>query len=133
MMSASSASASVVNCTRFMTVLQRASLPQDRRQSSGRRTSCHRPSRTSLETCVPLYPYAQNKGKRVAIGSKVEALVCVLAHETRHMCQHHGSLKQSTFPTAYARNSRGQFSEVDTESYAVNRLRAWQRAQAQPQ
>lgn len=71
--------------------------------------------------------------ERVALGSKVEALVYVLAHETRHMCQHHERMGQSTFPTGYARNSCGQFSEVDTEAFAVNRLRAWRRAQEEPQ
>jgi Zn-dependent peptidase ImmA (M78 family) len=81
---------------------------------------------------VLLYQYAQHKGKRVALGSKVETLVYVLAHELRHLWQHHGSQRQSSFPTEYARNSRGQFSEVDTESYADNRLRAWRRRAKEP-
>ena len=71
--------------------------------------------------------------ERVALGSKVEALVYVLAYETRHMWQHHGTMRQSTFPAGYARNSRGQFSGVDTESSTVNRLRAAEkRLQAGP-
>jgi hypothetical protein len=76
---------------------------------------------------VTLYQYAQNKGKKLAIISKVEALVYILAHEMRHLWQDHGIERNSIFPTGYARNSRGRFSEVDTESYAVNQLRAWRR------
>ena len=53
-------------------------------------------------------------------------------HETRHIWQHHGGLKQSSFPTGYARNSRGQFSEVDTESFEVHKLRAWRRRAQEP-
>ena len=79
-----------------------------------------------------LYQWAQKKGKRVALGCKVEALVYVLAHELRHLWQDRGTMRQSTFPQRYARNSRGQFSEVDTEASAVNRLRAWRRQAQEP-
>ena len=74
----------------------------------------------------------QNKGKRVALGTKVEALVYVLAQELRHLWQGDGEVKQSPFPQGYVRNARGCFSEVDTESYAVNRLRAWRRRAQEP-
>jgi len=89
-------------------------------------------SRSGWHLHVYLYPYAQNKGKRVALGSKVEALVYVLAHKLRHLWQDHGRERQSIFPTGYCRNSRGQFSEVDTEAWAVNRLRAWRRRAQEP-
>lgn len=79
---------------------------------------------------IALYQDAQNKGKKLAVTSKVEALVYILAHEMRHLWQHHGSVQHSSFPTGYAKNARGRFSEVDTESYAVNRLRAWRRREA---
>lgn len=73
---------------------------------------------------MPLYPYAQHKGKRVE-GRGPD--LCLDARTA-------ASLAPLREPAAVvlscrARKSRGQFSEVDTEAFAVNRLRAWRRSQ----
>lgn len=77
-----------------------------------------------------LYQYAQHKGKKVCLANRTEALVYVLAHELRHLWQQHGLMKASMFPVGSVRNSKGRFSEVDTEAYAVHTLRAWRKWKA---
>jgi hypothetical protein len=49
----------------------------------------------------------------------------MLAHELRHMHQQHGYAVHSSFPVGRVKNARGRYSEVCTEVYAINRLRAW--------
>ncbi len=71
------------------------------------------------------YQYAQHKGRRVLLATRTEGLVYIAAHELRHIWQagrksHRG----------YFHNSRGQFSEVDTEAYALHMLRAWRKKEA---
>jgi len=64
---------------------------------------------------MPLYPYGQNKGKRGAFGSKAEALIYVLAQESRHTWQHH-----APFPTGRVELPRSVQRSGD-RTYAVNR------------
>jgi hypothetical protein len=74
---------------------------------------------------LSLYQYGQNKGKRHFLASREEALVYVAAHECRHFAQQYGKHRNCAFPLGYVRNARGRFSEIDTEAYAVHKLRAW--------
>jgi hypothetical protein len=75
-----------------------------------------------------LYQYAQHKGRRHWLASREEAAVYVLAHETRHFWQQHSRLRNCPFPEGRGRvSSRGVFSEVDTEAYAIHKLREWRR------
>lgn len=69
------------------------------------------------------YQYAQFKGKKYWVRNPIELLLVVLAHEARHFWQH--AMKNRR---GYAWGSRGKYSEIDTESYAINKLRAWRKA-----
>lgn len=69
-----------------------------------------------------VYQYAHLKGKRYYIANKTEALVYVLAHELRHLWQAKTKNKSGYYP-----KSRGRFSEIDTEGYAITKLRAWRK------
>jgi hypothetical protein len=66
--------------------------------------------------------------KKLVLGDRTEALVYILAHEFRHMHQQHGYAVHSSFPVGRVKNARGRYSEVCTEAYAINRLRAWRQA-----
>jgi hypothetical protein len=59
---------------------------------------------------------------------RTEALVYILAYELRHMHQQHGYAGHSSFPVGRVKNARGRYSQVCTEAYAINWLRAWRRA-----
>ena len=79
------------------------------------------------------YQYQQNKGKEHFVASRLEALVYVMAHELRHLWQQHGKYQKAyLFPLGYAPNSRGVFSEVDTEAYAIHTLRRWRKENQRP-
>jgi hypothetical protein len=54
--------------------------------------------------------------------------VYIRAHEARHMWQQHGMMKNSSFPVGRVKNAHGTYSEVCTEAYAIQKLRAWRRA-----
>ena len=69
------------------------------------------------------YQYGQHKGRKVWIANRVEMLVYLAAHELRHLWQAKAKNK-----AGYAWGSRGRYSEVDTEAYALNKLRAWRKA-----
>jgi len=57
----------------------------------------------------------------MAIGSREEALVKVIAHELRH-------LWQAKVKRGYrVWGARGQFSERDADAYAIHKLREWRR------
>lgn len=76
------------------------------------------------------YQYGQHKGlngKRTRwVRDRVDALAYILAHELRH-------LWQAGKPTrGYCWGSRGQFSEVDTEAFALKMLRKWRNANPTP-
>ena len=67
------------------------------------------------------YQIGQLRGKKYFLLNKMEALVYVLAHELRH-------LWQSKIKRGYrVWGSRGQFSEIDTESYAIHKLREFRK------
>ena len=61
----------------------------------------------------------------IAIGSKVEALVVLLAHELRH-------LWQATHTRGKVWGSKGRFSERDADAYAIQMLRRFRRGDAAP-
>jgi hypothetical protein len=54
--------------------------------------------------------------------TREEGLVAVMAHELRHLYQAKARNRRGYFP-----KTRGKFSEVDADCYALNRLRAWRR------
>ena len=66
------------------------------------------------------YQYVHLKGKRYYHSNRIEAVVYLMAHELRHLWQ-----AKSKNKSGYAFGSRGRFSEIDTESYAINKLRQW--------
>ena len=43
------------------------------------------------------------------------------------MWQQHGTMKDSSFPVGRVKNAHGTYSEVCTEAYATQELRAWRR------
>ncbi len=74
------------------------------------------------------YQYAHHKGKRYALCTRLEALVYITAHELRHLwqaAQSSDKRKSANLPRYFG--SRGKFSEIDTESYAIHMLRAWRK------
>lgn len=66
------------------------------------------------------YQYGQHKGRKVWIANRIEMLVYIAAHELRHIWQ--GKAKNKS---GYAWGSRGRYSEIDTEAYALRMLRRW--------
>lgn len=77
--------------------------------------------RRRYPTFIHPYQYAQHKGRKYYIANLAEMIVYIAAHELRHMWQH-------LHPRGWrAWGSRGRYSEVDTEAYAIKMLRAWRR------
>jgi len=79
-------------------------------------------------TTIRLYQYAHHKNKKYVLGNRIEALVYLAAHELRHLWQAASATdkrKSAALPRYYG--SKGKFSEVDTEAYAVHTLRRWRR------
>jgi len=76
---------------------------------------------------VKVYQYGHLKGKRYWLANRVEKLVYVVAHELRHLWQAKAKNK-----AGYNWGSRGRFSEIDTESYAISKLQAWRKAKNNP-
>lgn len=72
------------------------------------------------------YQIGQLKGRRYYLADRIEALVYIMAHELRHIWQ--GKSKNKA---GYFWGSRGRFSEIDTESYAIHMLRAWRKEKHQ--
>lgn len=75
------------------------------------------------------YQYAQHKGRRVVIRNRIEALVYIAAHEMRHLWQQFrtkDNRKSKNIIPMYP-NSKGKFSEVDTEAFALHELRRWRK------
>ncbi len=58
----------------------------------------------------------------IEIYSRLELLVYCIAHELRHLWQHHQINRSQYYPKA-----RGKYSEVDAECWALNRVRLWRR------
>jgi hypothetical protein len=84
---------------------------------------------TWIETNYPkrlhTYQIGHLKGRRYWIANQIEALVYVLAHELRHIWQAKMKNKKGYYP-----KSRGRFSEIDTEGFAITKLRAWRKLQS---
>lgn len=68
------------------------------------------------------YQYGVQKGRKWWVVNDTEMLVILLAHELRHCWQ-----SKATNKRGYAWGSRGRYSEVDTEAYALRKLREWRR------
>lgn len=77
------------------------------------------------------YQYAQHRGRKVVLATRLEGLVYLTAHELRHIWQSGG--KKRTQRRGYYPNSRGRYSEVDTEAYALHMLRQWRKRTSQPE
>jgi hypothetical protein len=78
---------------------------------------------------VAPYQYAHHKNKKYVLADRTEALVYIAAHELRHLwqaAQHSDKRRSANLPRFHG--SRGKFSEIDTESYAIHTLRRWRRA-----
>lgn len=68
-----------------------------------------------------VYQYGQLKGRRYYLASLTEALIYLLSHELMHTKQgQHGRIGRGRVWGA-----RGRFSEIQTESYAIRKLREW--------
>lgn len=75
------------------------------------------------------YQLAHHKGHSYWLADRTEALVYLAAHELRHLWQAarmDDKRKSKAVPLFHG--ARGQFSEVDTESFAIHMLRRWRRA-----
>jgi hypothetical protein len=82
------------------------------------------PEDTKFPRFYKPYQYGQNKGKRWWVATETEMLVILFAHELRHCWQ---SLRRAN-RKGYAWGARGRYSEVDTEAYALRKLREWRRS-----
>jgi hypothetical protein len=79
-------------------------------------------------TIIRPYQYAQHKGRKIVLANRMEALVYLAAHELRHLwqaAQWDDRRKANRLPMAHG--SRGKFSEIDTEAYAIHTLRRWRK------
>lgn len=66
------------------------------------------------------YQLGQLRGRRYYLGSLVEALIYLLSHELMHTKQgQRGNCRGRVW------GARGRFSEIETESYAIRKLREW--------
>jgi hypothetical protein len=75
---------------------------------------------TNYPQTLTTYQIGHLKGKRYWLANQTEALVYILAHELRHIWQAKMKNKKGYYP-----KSRGRFSEIDTEGFALTKLRAW--------
>jgi len=85
-------------------------------------------SKRRFPAFVQPYQYAHHKGKRYVLANRIEALVYLAAHELRHLWQAarwKDNRKSANLPMYHG--SRGKFSEVDTEGFAITMLREWRR------
>jgi hypothetical protein len=65
----------------------------------------------------------RRKGRRYHLASKTEALIYVMAHELMHTKQgQSGRIRGKVW------GARGRYSEIQTESYAIRKLREYRRA-----
>lgn len=70
------------------------------------------------------YQYGQLTGRRYYLSSLLEAVIYITAHELVHVRQaQKGKLRGRVW------GARGRFSEVETEAYAIRKLREWRRSQ----
>ncbi len=71
-----------------------------------------------------IHPYqrGQLNGKKWWCASLTERVVYIAAHELRHMWQ-----KKAKTKAGYVWGSRGRYSEIDADSYAIRKVREWRR------
>ena len=81
-----------------------------------------REKRNKYPCILNTYQIGHLKGKEYYLADTTEALVYLAAHELRHLWQAKAKSKRG-----YNWGSRGKFSEIDTESYAIRMLRAWRK------
>lgn len=68
------------------------------------------------------YQLGQLRNRRYYLGSAVECLIYLLAHELMHTKQwQRGNCRGRVW------GARGRFSEIETESYAIRKLREWRK------
>src|SRR3990167_3080876 len=77
---------------------------------------------TNYPRILKTYQIGHLKGKRYWLANRIECLVYIMAHELRHIWQAKMKNKKGYYP-----KSRGRFSEIDTEGYAITKLRAWRK------
>ena len=70
----------------------------------------------------------------MVIGSRVECLVMLLAHELRHLWQGQGPPAKNRTEKPRPRKgmvygARGRYSERDADAYALHKLRQWRRGE----
>lgn len=72
------------------------------------------------------YQYGQLRGRRYYFANWQEALIYLLAHELMHT-------KQGQFGRIRGRvwGARGRYSEIETDSYAIRKLREWRKLRDQ--
>jgi hypothetical protein len=74
------------------------------------------------------YQYRQHRGKRYVLANRLEVLVYLAAHELRHLWQAARLTdRRRSAPLPMAWGSKGKYSEVDTEAFAIHTLREWRR------
>jgi hypothetical protein len=74
---------------------------------------------------VSPYQYRQHKGRSYWIADRTEALLYIAAHELRHLWQ--AQAPRGSRRRGMCWGSRGRFSEIDTEAWAIRKLREWRR------
>jgi len=85
-------------------------------------------SKNRFPCFVRPYQYRQHKGKRYVLANRLETLVYLAAHELRHLWQAARLTdRRKSAPLPMAWGSKGKYSEVDTEAFAIHTLREWRR------
>jgi hypothetical protein len=82
-----------------------------------------RTNKATFPLTLHTYQRGQLRGKQYHVTSRIEYLVYLAAHELRHLWQH----KTGTKRRGMTFGSRGVASEIDTESYAIRKLREWRK------
>lgn len=77
---------------------------------------------TNYPRLLHTYQIGHLKDKRYWLADRTECLVYIIAHELRHIWQAGMKNKRGYYP-----KSRGKFSEIDSEGYALTMLRAWRK------
>lgn len=85
-------------------------------------------SQRRFPTTITPYQYRQHKGKQYVLTNRIEALVYIAAHELRHLWQAARLTdRRKSAPLPMAWGSKGKYSEVDTEAFAIHMLREWRK------
>lgn len=83
--------------------------------------------RNRFPATITPYQRGQHRGKKYVIASRIEALVYVAAHELRHLWQDRRWRDKRCNPLPWAHGSKGKFSEIDTEAFAIHMLREFRK------